>query len=251
MLDSYGVNSNDDEYRLNTMDILNQQITVVPFVAFNMFAYAQLTSGNMDIQSHHEAWASWAVTGGKMTVYDVNQFDSAVITSWVFSQTGTRVPASKRSERTLKNHGVEWREKQGLECERFLESVRDEIGEEQAGFLEEDITEAMKRLRAGYTIKGLLEWMASGTSPCVKVTRGRFQGSVTRQQSCVAQSDFTWNNDVFNSTSIKVYTSSTMTTASTSYYVQEDYPPLLGKRSSRSTHPSQPKRRAQASPVWT
>jgi hypothetical protein len=146
-----------NEGRLNTVDIVNQHISVVPTA---LLAFPEATPDDHPtalVDSATMFWASLPGPGGKMMLLSANEFKLHVIKAWTTSSTGIRVPTTKINDRALQKLVFRPDQRSGIGRSEFLAKARND-SHNTAMWMEEAIEFITPHLRAPYTIQSLLEW---------------------------------------------------------------------------------------------
>jgi hypothetical protein len=94
-MQTHGGSDHYNEGRLNTMDIVNQHISVVPTA---LLAFPEATPDDDPtalVDSATMFWASLPGPGGKMMLLSANEFELHVMKAWTTSSTGIRVPTTQ------------------------------------------------------------------------------------------------------------------------------------------------------------
>jgi hypothetical protein len=157
-MQAHGGSNDYEEYRLNTVDIVNQRIGVVPTAPLAFPEVCPDDDPTALVDSATLFWASLIGSGGKMMILSTEEFELHAIKVWTTSSTGIRVPTIKINDRAIQKLVFRPYQRSGLGRGEFLDKVRNERSGNETISMVVGIEVLTPHLRAPYTIKGLLEW---------------------------------------------------------------------------------------------
>jgi hypothetical protein len=147
-----------DDWRVNTVDILLGRIEVIPIVCIDL----EVDPGNQaDQESAHdlEATAYYLKEHGHLRFLDENVSDIHVCPNifWATSTTGVRV---LKKTRGLSKYDLDWVDpmRHGMDLREFLERIGAEHSKNMALLAGRYINSIIDTVRTSYVLDGILEW---------------------------------------------------------------------------------------------